>query len=474
MPSNNHRIVKTHARLAKKPVSLAAALTGVLAAALCASAAILSGGLGLGALGLFVIGPVLVGLIWGRRAIVGAVLAALLGIGGLWVMQGNGLLPPALIDRQSILVSAQIGWPLLYVFSVLWRVRKAPSKPPSRNAQDASQSDMVAPKFDPQVSDWLLVEVSPLDRVRRVLGARDLIPGLRPGREASGLLVNSKGLSLTAGPQKLSSGDEIIVTEAQQVDGRVIMIVKTGSLEAVHSETMEQELRDRTNFFAGLGHDLKSPLNAVIGFADMMESEISGPMPEAYQEYPGLIKESGQTLLRLVEDMLAFARSEAGTYEIDPAPMDVVSSGETVMRQSQAEAARAGVELEMHAGGEVIANADARAVQRIWDNLVSNAIKYSNKGQTVTLAAKSSGKNVELSVSDHGAGMDADDLERIAKPFSQGQNSQGRAGTGLGLAMVKRLADMHGGQVVIRTAPGEGTHISVTLPAAEQQRKAAE
>jgi cell cycle sensor histidine kinase DivJ len=232
---------------------------------------------------------------------------------------------------------------------------------------------------------------------------------------------------------------------------------------------------ERTNFFAGLGHDLKSPLNAVIGFADVMDAEIRGPMPDAYKDYPGLIRESGETLLRLVEDMLGYARSETGAYELDLAPMDIAASGESVMRQSQAVADKAGIGLRMICDREVLALADAGAVRRIWDNLVSNAIKYSAAGDTVTLLSDVKHDQAIIQVRDTGTGMDADDLARIASPFSQGRNAKGRAGTGLGLALVHRLAEMQGGKVQIETAPGAGTTVTVTIPAlSESQKRAAE
>ncbi|MEO1538710.1 MAG: HAMP domain-containing sensor histidine kinase [Pseudomonadota bacterium] len=299
----------------------------------------------------------------------------------------------------------------------------------------------------------LILSVSPLGRVRSIVGRDSLLPGIRLGADVAPDLDQASGVSVT----RIPSND----------GGWIIVLPQSAELDA-------DELRERTNFFAGLGHDLKSPLNAVIGFAEIMEAEIRGPLPEVYQDYPGLIKESGETLLRLVEDMLAYAKSEAGTYELDLAPMDVAASGESVLRQSQAVADKAEVLLKLAMHGEVIAMADADAVRRIWDNLVSNAIKYSSPGDTVTLSASARGNQTRLQVTDTGAGMNADDLARIARPFAQGRNSKGRAGTGLGLAMVQRLAEMQGGQVEIRTAPGAGTTVIVTLPAhlADSQRAA--
>lgn len=300
----------------------------------------------------------------------------------------------------------------------------------------------------------LLVELSPLGRVQTVLGQQGLAPEVRVGAD----LTNFSGEDLG-----------VTVLRIPRVD--VTWLVLTP--ETAVSD--RQEASDRTRFFAGLGHDLKSPLNAVIGFAEIMDTELRGPMPDAYKDYPELIRESGETLLRLVEDMLAYAKSESGTYELDIAPMDIAASGESVLRQSQAMADKAEVKLRMAGTVEVIAMADADAVRRIWDNLVSNAIKYSSPGDTVTMRANALGNTCSIQVTDTGAGMDAEDLARIAKPFAQGRNSKGRAGTGLGLAMVQRLAEMQGGKVEIRTAPGTGTRVTVWLPAyVANTRRAAE
>lgn len=315
-----------------------------------------------------------------------------------------------------------------------------------------------AASFEPIKTDRLneapvlILNVSELGRIRSVVGRDSLLPGIRLGADIARHLDQAAGVTTLRAP---AAGGEwlIVLPDAAAADA--------------------DTLSERTSFFAGLGHDLKSPLNAVIGFAEIMEAEIRGPMPEVYQDYPGLIKESGETLLRLVEDMLAFAKSEAGTYELDLAPMDIAASGESVLRQSQAVADKADVTLKFVGHGEVIAMADADAVRRIWDNLVSNAIKYSAAGGVVTLTASMQGQTSLLQVTDTGAGMDADDLARIARPFAQGRNAKGRAGTGLGLAMVQRLAEMQGGQVEIRTAPGAGTTVSVTLPAHIADRKRA-
>ncbi len=349
---------------------------------------------------------------------------------------------------------------ILQIYALVSRSERSKERPDKLSQTGSNAAQLPAPNQD----QILIINVSDLGRVRSVWGNIDYLQGLRVG------MVLDKLIAPEA--TNLQSAREMLVIRRFKTDtGMIVVLAPSKSGEAEPSN----EVLERTNFFAGLGHDLKSPLNAVIGFADVMDAEIRGPMPDAYKDYPGLIRESGQALLRLVEDMLGYAKSESGTYELDLAPMDIAASGESVMRQSQPVADKAGITLRMKCDGEVLALADAGAIRRIWDNLVSNAIKYSAAGDTVTLLSGIRNGDAVLQVRDTGTGMDADDLARIASPFSQGRNAKGRPGTGLGLALVHRLAEMQGGKVRIETALGAGTTVTVTLPALrDDQKRAAE
>ncbi|MEO1407255.1 MAG: ATP-binding protein [Pseudomonadota bacterium] len=328
------------------------------------------------------------------------------------------------------------------------------------------------------LSNWslpmLLVEASDLGRIRRILGPRnELWPELKIGQpvdhllpgDGSNLIVTPNGVSFRISERLLDDRKRWIAL--LQVDG-----ANEDGLNS-DNETIRQELNavkealaERTAFFAGLGHDLKTPLNAILGFADLMKAEVRGPMPEAYKDYPAIIHESGQDLMLLVEDILDLAKSEANSHRLELEPVDLVSSAASVVRQLEDQAARAGVKLVQTGDPEAWAEADPRAVRQIWQNLVSNAVKYSADGDDVTLSAGRLADTVFLSVMDKGAGMSQEDLDRVATPFAQGANSKGRAGTGLGLAVVQRFAELHGGRVIIDTAPGKGTRVRVTLPAA--------
>lgn len=315
-----------------------------------------------------------------------------------------------------------------------------------------------------KVADILLIEIAPMGRIRSVAGCHALGPELVPGRVAAEVFQDAGIDWMRPGVIETEIGLASVRWKSQS--GSTLCIISK-NIEAVGQATIEEAVAERTQFFAGLGHDLKSPLNAIIGFSDIMSTRLHGPLPKAYEDYPELIRQGGENLLRLVEDMLDAAKAESGKLELDLAPLDLASSAESAVRQARAITDREKVRLVLRQGPEVLTRADARAIHRILDNLISNAIKYSSQGDEVRVDVWADETQALLRVSDEGLGMDADDLDRIAKPFTQGRNSTGRHGTGLGLATVKMLTEAHGGSVKVATAPGRGTIVTVSLPRAD-------
>lgn len=329
----------------------------------------------------------------------------------------------------------------------------------------------------PADSGVLLLDVTPDGMIRGADGDRLGLPAIGAGtllRDVLGAATPPAtllGASPMAGEAALVSGRKVGFCATPYDGGTHLVLIdrqqqdrKTAPADA---ETQARDaVRQRTAFFASLGHDLKTPLNAIIGYADMMRHGVRGPLPEAYQDYPAIIHDSGQELLLMVEDMLDLARADAERYRLEPEPVDLSASAQSVLRQLENQAERAGVKLRLKTDDEVWAQADARAVRQIWQNLVSNAIKYSDSGSAVVLDAEISGNAAILSVTDKGAGMSEEDVHLALEPFSQGENARGVKGTGLGLAVVKRFAEMHGGQIDIRSSVGKGTRVSVTLPRA--------
>jgi cell cycle sensor histidine kinase DivJ len=226
--------------------------------------------------------------------------------------------------------------------------------------------------------------------------------------------------------------------------------------------------RAKTAFLANMSHELRTPLNAIIGFSEVMAREMFGPVGSPrYQEYSRLIFESGGHLLELINSVLDMSKIEAGKFELYEELFDLDEAAAAAVRVVKMQAERGGVSLSAGIAPEAARIfADKRAVKQILLNLLSNGVKFTPRGGTVRVTAWVDGRGLEIAVSDTGTGISKADLEKLGRPFEQVEGVQTRAkeGTGLGLALVKSLAAMHGGDAVLESALGEGTTVRVRLP----------
>jgi cell cycle sensor histidine kinase DivJ len=225
----------------------------------------------------------------------------------------------------------------------------------------------------------------------------------------------------------------------------------------------------KSRFLAAVSHELRTPLNAILGFSDVLAGEYFGRLEtDRQKEYVGLIRQSGAHLLSLVNTMLDMSKIEAGRYQLIAEPFVLGDAVETCRAMLDLQARSKGVTLTARTAkglGEVVA--DRRAVKQILINLAGNAIKFTENGGVVTVDAMQKGSDVVLTISDSGIGIPADKLSLIGQPFVQVQDDYTRQyeGTGLGLSLVKGLVALHGGQFHIESRAGEGTVVTVTLPA---------
>ncbi|MEI9884897.1 MAG: ATP-binding protein [Rhizomicrobium sp.] len=225
----------------------------------------------------------------------------------------------------------------------------------------------------------------------------------------------------------------------------------------------------KTAFLANMSHELRTPLNAVLGFSDIIARQALGPdaMPR-YSEYAADINTSGRHLLSLINDLLDIAKIEAGKMEIEPHPLDAAAVAADVQRlmAARVRARNQSVALEVEPDLPLVV-ADERAFRQILLNLFSNAVKFTPEGGEIVVRCRRAGSGgFALEVADNGPGIAPEKQERVFQPFTQIDNRYGRAlgGTGLGLALVRGLAELHGGRAWIESALGQGTKVSVYFP----------
>jgi cell cycle sensor histidine kinase DivJ len=230
----------------------------------------------------------------------------------------------------------------------------------------------------------------------------------------------------------------------------------------------EQADASKSRFLATMSHELRTPLNAIIGFSEMIVQEDALMLNAARRkEYAQLINDSGQHLLSVVNGILDMSKMESGSFEITPEPFMPRASLLNCCNLLALKARENDIDLVTRANEDLPAmTGDPRAFKQIVLNLVSNAIKFTERGGTVTVSAAVEGTRMVLRVSDTGVGIAADDLKRIGDPFFQaGKTYQRRhEGTGLGLSIVKSLVGLHAGEMTVQSKIDEGTTVKVALP----------
>ncbi len=230
----------------------------------------------------------------------------------------------------------------------------------------------------------------------------------------------------------------------------------------------EQADASKTRFLATMSHELRTPLNAIIGFSEMIVHEEAMMLDVARRrEYAQLINDSGQHLLSVVNGILDISKMETGNFEIAPEPFAPRTALLHCCNLLALKARDNGVDLITRAAEDLpVMNGDPRAFKQIALNLVANAIKFTERGGSVTVSATVEGPRLMLVVADTGIGIDAEDLARIGDPFFQAGKTYQRKheGTGLGLSIVKGLVGLHDGEMNVRSTVGEGTTVTVTLP----------
>ena len=242
---------------------------------------------------------------------------------------------------------------------------------------------------------------------------------------------------------------------------------------------LEAERADavKARFLATVSHELRTPLNAIIGFSEILSCEsMPGVGPEQRRDYARIIHDSGHHLLEVVNSLLDMSQIETGNFEFAPAPFEVAPLVAGCVDLMRLKAEAAGVLLASRVDPdlpEIVA--DRRACRQILINLVSNAVKFTPRGGSVTVSAKRRGPMLAIVVADTGIGVPEAALTKLGDPFFQVHAAYDRPheGTGLGLSVVRGLVGLHGGALSIESGPGEGMAVTVELPLAGRPARAA-
>ena len=234
------------------------------------------------------------------------------------------------------------------------------------------------------------------------------------------------------------------------------------------NEALAEATRMKSEFLANMSHELRSPLTAIIGFSEVLRDELFGPLNARQKEHVGHIWESGRRLLDLIEDILDLSRVEAGKARLDLAESYPRQIAEAVGVMVQQMAFTAGVTLDwqVETDADVPAMVDARKVKQILFHLLSASVRLAGAGGTVRLRALRTNGDILFSVWNSGQGLSGEEAARVFREFARigDKTGSGRNPAGVGLALAKRLVEMHGGSIAFGPEEGGGASFRVTLP----------
>lgn len=293
-------------------------------------------------------------------------------------------------------------------------------------------------------------EATPLDEIKRLITVE------YPGAIQAGFLVTKAGRFSGIGTMS-----KLLELTVEQTQRRMVQLD-----EARHAA--EFAASSRARFLATMSHELRTPLNAIIGFSELLLG-LPGAGRDAPQlpDYIGDIRQSGQHLLGLINDILDYSKLEAGALTLNAHEFDLAQMLHSALGVTRGQAASRNIKLELTPTAPMQVVADERRLRQVVINLISNAIKFSPVGSTVSLRAQCdlAGSPV-IEIADQGVGIAADDIERIFEPFVQVESHLNRKneGTGLGLPLSRQIMALHGGTVHLESTPGTGTTAVMTLP----------
>jgi len=255
------------------------------------------------------------------------------------------------------------------------------------------------------------------------------------------------------------------ITERKRLDQ--VLQEKNVELENARAVAEKTNLT-KSDFLANMSHELRTPLNSVIGFSEVLQDQMFGPINTKQQEYVNNIITSGRHLLSLINDILDLSKVESGKMSLDLSafPLREVLDASLMLLREKALKGSLEFHLDLAPEAEVILVADQRKLKQILFNLLSNAVKFTPTAGTVVISARRDGDLIEVTVADSGIGIREGDIPKLFQAFTQLESvyTKGFEGTGLGLALTRQLVEMHGGRIWVKSEFGTGSRFSFTIP----------
>jgi signal transduction histidine kinase len=291
---------------------------------------------------------------------------------------------------------------------------------------------------------------------RRPFGEEDLQLAVMVAQQVSAALATAQLIGqLTRTNEELQGARDEILRWNQELEQKVE--VRTREVQA---------LNDQKDALLGMvAHDLRTPLTGLLGFAEVAQADLEAGSDRLAEDLE-VIRATAVEMHDLLSDLLDVSKIEAGKVEITKRTTDLAALLDEGRRRYEMWAGAKDIAFRLKCGELPPVKCDARRIQQVLNNLVSNAVKFSRKGGTITLSAKARDDAIEVSVVDTGQGIDAADLEKLFKQFEQGaaQATGGERGTGLGLAIAKKLVELHGGTIGVESKRGVGSKFTFRLP----------
>lgn len=265
-------------------------------------------------------------------------------------------------------------------------------------------------------------------------------------------------------PLPLRALDDVGVLTAAFND----LLARYRSAEARYVANVErtrQADRDRAAFLAAVSHEFYTPLNAILGFADVLLAEVDGPLEPDVREEVEQIRDSGRHLKELIDDIVQFSALEGGQLRLKKKLADLVPLAGEVVREASVIAHEKGITIEFHAPLPIQADVDGLRMRQVLGNLVGNAVKFTERGGVVVEVGRR-GRSPMVTVTDTGPGISSAERSFVFEEFAQAEAGRraGSSGSGLGLAIARRLVQLHGGSIELESELGQGSVFRVVLP----------